>query len=413
MKNIIIKNSDRFKSVFVSVNLLLPLKEEETGKNALLAMILKKSNKLCATEKELNIKLANLYNTSLDINVEKTDNLYNIQCSMELLNIEYMTKEAVEQAKELLYAVVCMPNISEGTFDKQIFDREKASLIEKIKEERDEKRKYAIKCLEQDMFEGTDYGCYVLGTQAQISQITNEQLVKHYEYVMNNAEVVITAVGNFDNMEDFPSTLYNQIIKKCGKHTVENIKTIEDLTQKIKQREEKQEIAQSVLCIGLKLEEKDREDMYKMVVYNALLGGTPASKLFQNVREKESLAYTVRSMYNRHKKAIYMYAGIDPNNDEAAKRLMLEQVELLKQGKISELEFNAAKHSVVSGYKEIQDSKSSIAKNMLNNEIYFNSQIDIEEMITSLAMITPEEVVEIAQRIKATNIFLLGGVANV
>ena len=56
MKNIIVKNSSRFKSVFVSVNMLLPLEADKTGKNALLAMVLKKSNKMCDTEKELNIK---------------------------------------------------------------------------------------------------------------------------------------------------------------------------------------------------------------------------------------------------------------------------------------------------------------------------------------------------------------------
>ena len=60
MRDIIIKNSDRFKSVFVTVNMLLPLKAAMTGKNALLAMVLKKSNELYKTEKELERALAGL-----------------------------------------------------------------------------------------------------------------------------------------------------------------------------------------------------------------------------------------------------------------------------------------------------------------------------------------------------------------
>ena len=90
MRDIIIKNSDRFKSVFVTVNMLLPLKATMTGKNALLAMVLKKSNELYKTEKELERALAGLYDTTIDVNVEKLDNIYNIQICMELLNGKYM-----------------------------------------------------------------------------------------------------------------------------------------------------------------------------------------------------------------------------------------------------------------------------------------------------------------------------------
>ena len=194
---------------------------------------------------------------------------------------------------------------------------------------------------------------------------------------------------------------------------VKNIQVVEKYENTIQEREENQEIAQSILCIGLKLKDGNKEDMYKMAIYNALLGGTPASKMFQNVREKASLAYFAKSMYNRHKKAIYMFAGIDPNNNLPAKDIMLQQVEALRQGEISEIEFNAAKHSIISAYVEIQDSKSGIAKNALNNEIYFGHQVEIEKMIEEFNKICVEDVIDLAQKIYVTNIFLLGGVANV
>ena len=413
MKNIIIKNSDRFKSVFVSVNLLLPLEGDKTGKNALLAMVLKKSNELYKTEKELERVLASLYDTSIDVNIEKLDNLYNIQISMELLNGDYMSKGDLQKAKEILCGIICNPNINAGKFDANVFSREKATLMQKIAEERDDKKKYALECLRQDMFKGTDYGVPTLGTVEMIQQITNEDLVSHYNYVLQNAEIVVSAVGNLSGMETFPEEIHKTICEKCGKHIVENKVDVEKELKDIQERIENQEINQSVLCIGLRANDINKDDMYALMLYNSILGGTPASKLFQNVREKESLAYFARSTYNKLKQVIYMYSGVDPKNQEKAKIVMLEQLDLIKNGEVSHEEFYAAKQSLISGYNELLDSKVAISRNILNNQIYFGNDVDIQEIIEKLQRLTLQDVINVANKIKATNVFLLGGVAHV
>ena len=412
MKNIIVKNSSRFKSVFVSVNMLLPLEADKTGKNALLAMVLKKSNKLYKTEKEMERTLASLYDTTMDINVEKLDNLYNIQLAVEFLNKKYMSDAELNKIKDVIVSVICSPNIVDGKFDEAVFEREKASLIQKIAEERDDKRKYALECLRQDMFKDTDYGAPTLGTIEMVEQITNEELVKHYEYVVNTSEIFVSAVGNLNQMEEFPQDLLNALCEKCGKHTAENKKDVEKNISKPEERTELQDINQSVLCIGLKAMGVAKEDTYALMLYNAILGGTPASKLFQNVREKESLAYFARSVYNKMKQVIYMSAGVDPLNNEKAKNVMLKQLDLIKNGDITEEEFHAAKHNLISAYAELQDSKVGITRNLLSNEIYFEKEVDLEEMIQKLNDLTKQDVVNIAKKIEATNIFLLGGVVH-
>jgi len=413
MKNIIIKNSDRFKSVFVSVNLLLPLEADKTGKNALLAMVLKKSNKLYKTEKELERALASLYNTTMDVNVEKIDNLYNIQIDVGFLNKKYMSDKDLNDIREIIYSIICKPNIVDNKFDADIFNREKASLIQRLAEERDDKRKYALECLRQDMFKGTAYGMSTLGTIDMVEQITNEDLVQHYDYIINNAEIVVTAVGNLEGMQSFPEEILDALCEYCGKHIVTNAQDVEKAANILEERIENQAINQSVLCIGLKAEGVKKEESYAMILYNAILGGTPASKLFQNVREKESLAYFARSVYNKLKQVIYMSAGVDPLNNERAKTVMLEQLELIKNGEISEEEFYAAKQSLISAYTEQQDSKVAISRNLLSNELYFGYDVDLNEIIQNLQGLTKEDVVTVANKIKATNVFLLGGVAHV
>ena len=391
--------------------MLLPLEAKDTGKNALLAMVLKKSNNLYKTEKQIDRVLASLYNASIDMGIEKIDNMYNMQFSMEILNAEYMTKEELLKARNLLVAFICDPNVNNDSFDEIIVERQKASLIEKISEERDDKKRYALKRLEEDMFCATEYGASVLGTIEDIQKITAKELYTWYKEVISKAEVVVTATGNLDKMEEFPKRIYEDICETCGKHMVKNKAIVENISKDIKENIEIQQISQSVLCIGVRLYIQ-KEDMYKALVYNSLLGGTPASKLFQNVREKESLAYFAKSTYNRHKQAIYMFAGVDPIKQNKAKEVMLEQLEMLKRGDVSDVEFNAAKQSIMSAYIETKDSKAQLARQMLNNEVYFNDQISIEEMVKEINEVTLEDVIDIANKVKVTNVFILGGITN-
>lgn len=412
MKNIIVKNDNRFKSVFVSVNLLLPLVEGDMGKNALLALVLKKSSSKFKREKELEKALASAYNTSLDIFVEKVNNLYKLSIGIEFLNVKYLDKESIEEIKEIIYSIICTPNIQEGRFDENVFELEKQSLIKKIEEEKDDKRRYAIKRLEQEMFKGMAYGANTLGTVESVEKITNEELVKHLEYVLKSATLQVTAVGNMTNMEDIAEEIYTKISEYCGKDTLQIKEDVEKEITDIKTVIEKQDVNQSILCIGLVIPNTKKEDMYKSMLYSTILGGTPASKLFQNVREKESLAYFSKAQYNRQKNVIYTFSGIAPNMYEKAKEVMLKQVEILKMGDITDVEFNAAKQSLISSYKELSDTKLAQAKTLLANEIYFGRTVDFNEMIQEIEKLEKEDVIEIAEKVKVSTIYLLGGVSD-
>lgn len=412
MRNIIVLNDNKFKSVFVGVNMFLPLDGKTNSKNALLAKILKKGSSLYKTEKELEIALAKLYDTKIDVNLEKIDNMYNICFGMELLNIKYMSNEEINKAKEILVSLVCTPNFENGLFNSDLFEREKESLIEKIKEEKDDKKKYALKGLEKDMFKGTAYETSILGNIEDVQEITNEQLVHHYSYIVKNAKIVITANGNLDGMESFPKDIYEKITEVFN-GSFDSYDTNKDiLNTELIEKEEMQDIAQSILTVGLK-GKLERNDVYKAVLFNTILGGTPASKLFQNVREKESLAYFAKSKYDRFKNVIEIFAGVDPKNNDKAKKVILDQVELIKNGDITDVEFNAAKQSLISSYKELKDSKEGTIRMILNNELFFNKQVMLEDMILGFEKVTKEDVIEVANRFFVTNIFLLGGKSNV
>ena len=148
-------------------------------------------------------------------------------------------------------------------------------------------------------------------------------------------------------------------------------------------------------------------------MYNALLGGTPSSKLFQNFREKESLAYTVRSRYYRFKDIIIIYAGIQKENFKKAKIVLEKEINKIKDGDISDEEFYASKKSIISDLKEWNDSKIALAKMFISN-LFANKEnsLTLDEMIENMNKVTKQDVIDMANKISIEKIFFLGGEVN-
>lgn len=418
MNNVISKNVDKFKSVFVSVNFFLPLVKENASRNALLALVMKKANKYYESEKDLERALTSLYDAKLDIDIDKFSNSLCLKYTLECIN-GVKDIDVVDNAIGILYNTILNPKVVTNngicSFVPEVVEREKQNLFQKIMEERDNKRKYALKQLERYMFEASDYGISLLGNIDTVSGISARDLYLHYEYMLKNANIVVEAIGNLEGHENIANDIYEHILQNID--NTPSFKCERKIEQFMHRSEPKinietQEINQSVLTIGCSLGNLSVEDTYKAMVYAQVLGGSPASKLFQNVREKESLAYFAKAMYNRQKEVIYLFSGIAPQNYEKAKQVMLEQLAEIKNGNISDVELNAAKQNILFAYNDARDSKYEYAKIMLANEMYFENQIEIDEILQKISEVSRDDVIEVANKIKVEQVFLLGGIED-
>lgn len=409
MKNINLVNIKKFKSVFVNVNFLVPMSAENMSKNALLAYVLKKGNATYPTEKEISRKLAHMYNAYIDVSSEKYREYINLKFDFEYVNVGRID---FSEVVEFLVDYITNPNLVNGKFDEMIVAREKEALIERIASEKDNKKKYALEELNKMMFENDDYACSVLGDEKEISKMTSEELTLYRDFVMKESEIVINVVGNLENQEELANQLYTDLAIMLKKtRPSEIVSSIDRYTQpaKIKEKTEIQSIAQSVLAIGAKICDVEKEDMYKILVYNEILGGNPASLLFQNVREKNSLAYFAKSMYNRQRQTINIFAGIEPKNYEKAKEIMLDQFDIMRNCEFSDVQFTASVDTLVSNLKSIYDSKEDLVKMLFANEMFFGRDVTIEEMIENIEKVQKEDVINIAKKVYVDSIFCLGG----
>ncbi|MDF2866043.1 MAG: insulinase family protein [Clostridia bacterium] len=419
MEKIYKVNDSKFKSIYLSYNFTFETNKEDIPKNVITSLILSKGSKKYKTSKEIEKYLSSLYGTNFDINMEKIGDLYNIEFRLECVNKKFLpnNEDVFKNAINFLSEIIYNPKIENNEFDKIIFEREKSFIIDKINKKKDEKLRYAVLKTEEILCEKEPFGIYIYGDIKDAENVKISDIYDAYQNIINNSNISIIVSGNLSGYEDIDQYLKeifinrfnndNEIDKTLINKSVKRKFCVED----VKEIKEKIQTNQAVITIGLRVEDLEQNDFYALNVYNSILGGTPSSKLFQNVREKESLAYTTKSRYYRFKGIFIIYAGIEESNYERAKKVILDQISDMENGNISELELNSSKQSLVNDLLEWNDSKISLAKLAYTNAIN-NEKITIDELITNMKAVEIEDVVRVAKKVKLQLIYMLGGEDN-
>lgn len=416
MNNIYKINSEKFKSIYFSINFTMPVNKRQISENALLSAVLGKSNKKFKTQKEIQMYLYSLYGANFDIGIEKFGDLYNIEFRGECINKKYLPNntDVVNEVLEFLYDAIYNPNVLNGAFDEEVVEREKDFILNKIREVKDDKLRYGIRKMEELMCKDEPFSTYVYGDEEDIYKITSSDLYKRYNEVISNSCITFIISGNllgYEDIEEKVNNIFNN--KLVSKLNYKDLIYNQKLNHNQEVVEESQQTTQSVLSYGLRINNSNSNDFYKLSVYNALLGGTPSSKLFQNFREKESLAYTVRSRYYRFKDIIIIYSGIQKENYEKAKLVLENEINKIKDGEISDEEFEASKKSIISDLKEWNDSKIALSKMFISNLFSLkNDSLTLEQMVDKFEKVTKQDIIDIAGKITIEKIYFLGGENN-
>ena len=164
------------------------------------------------------------------------------------------------------------------------------------------------------------------------------------------------------------------------------------------------DVSQGNLIIGLDVNSNKTNE--EIIMYNAILGTGANSKLFQNVREKASLAYSAGSKYFRRKNMIMIKTGIEINNYEKALKIIEEQLENIKKGDISEQELESARQLIVSTSKLIPESGENLITYYYDKEM--NGEVpDLDKFINDIQKVKIEDIVDVAQDVTVDTIYFL------
>jgi predicted Zn-dependent peptidase len=406
--------TDKFKTNLIGVFITTPLKRENVTFNALIPAILKRGTQNLKTQEEISKKLENMYGTILDCGIEKTGDNHIIKFYTESLNNKFVPKNEKqnlnEEAVKIILDVIFNPLLEQNKFKKEYVDSEKNNIKILIKSKIDNKDQYAYNRCIEEMYKDKPYGLYKYGYEKDLDKINETNLYEYYLELINTAKIDIFVSGDFTEEEIIKIIENNENIKKLkereNKTIINNEETEIKEDVEIKTIQEKMDVNQGKIVIGLDIHYNKKDSKFAMCMYNVILGESATSKMFQNVREKASLAYSARSNYTRQKNNIFIRCGIEIKNYEKAIEIIKEQLEDMKQGKFTEEDIENAKKYMISGLESIPDEQDSEITYYFGQELS-SKLININEYINKIKAVQKEDIKNIAKAIKINTIYFL------
>ena len=399
---------DRFKRGRINATLIVPLDKKTAAANALLSCVLTRSCKKYPDFTSLNRKLDELYGAALYPSVSKYGDFQTVTLSVSGLDDRYALdgKSISSEITELLCSILFEPNITNGHFLEEDFQQEKRQLIENIDAEFNDKRSYAIRRCIEIMCRDELFSISRFGSREDVAALTQENIYKAWKSLLDNARAELCMLGSTPYekaLEGFKKYFDGKPRKMTG-----STKIISDVGE-VKRIVETEEIVQSKLVMGFRSAyPKTVRERIANTLMSMILGGTPTSKLFQNVREKQSLCYYSSSNVNNNKGIMLIDSGVETDNIEKTESAVMEQITALVHGNVTDEELLSAKKALKNLYISTMDSLSAMHAWYMGSVLssLFASPLEEAEIVDD---ITKEEVVELANRIKLDTVFSLIG----
>lgn len=405
--------TDLFKTNMVSVIITVPLTRENVTKNALIVSMLRRGTGNLKTQAEISKELENLYGAAFECGIDKYGDNQILRFYIDSINDKFAlnNEEILKNTIHILLDIICNPLMENGKFKEEYLRVEKENLSRIIKSKIDDKDLYAYEECIAKMYGDQGFGLYKYGYIEDLQDINADNLTEHYHNLIQNSKIDLFISGDFDekNLEDI--LVKNENISKL-KPRIENYILNNEFTESKPQVEniaeitEKMDVTQGKLVIGLDVDLHTDKAQFKTLLYNIVLGSGANSLLFQNVREKESLAYSIRSLYVKQKANIFIRAGIEMPNYERAINLIKEQLEIMKRGEFTDESLESAKEFVKAGIIAIETEQDTGIIYYIGQEISKTSTT-LEEYIKNIEEITREDIIEVANNVNINTIYFL------
>ena len=417
MKNINLKKgvdihiieAPKFKTNLLSVYLYIPLKRETITKAALLPSVLKRGCTAYPTLKDISCHLDDMYSASASAGVRTKGDGEVLFFTAEYISDKYVGENLTVPIAEFLKEIIFSPLTENGGFNKSYTESEKINLRNAIQGLYNDKKEYAeFKCREA-MFGKNGCGMFEVGYEEDLDDITPQNLYEFYTDVLNTAKVDIFVSGtaNEQTINDITRILGPLFKPRDAEYILPGIKEYKrDAIQKIT---EDADVVQSKLCMGLICNvEPTSDEYYSLILANSIFGGTPFSKLFNNVREKLSLAYYAFSRTARFDGYMMISSGIQTENYQKAYDEIMVQFDKMINGEIEDSEINAAKNYMHNAYTAMEDSLKRMEDYWLSQTIMGTNQ-NISDLLNGISAVTKDDIISVMKKVKFDTIYFLKG----
>ncbi len=285
-------------------------------------------------------------------------------------------------------------------FDPAEMEKERKVILEEIKGVEDAPDDYIHELFTAAVWPDTALGRPILGTRDTIRSLTHADILAYIERSYSPKEIVISVAGNFEHAQLIE--LLERSFGRLARAGEPKLEVTPDfhhvVTVKRKQLEQVQ------LCLGCRGLYYTHEDRWTASALNAVLGSSMSSRLFQEVREQNALAYSIYSYVTSYRDTglLTVYAGMDPTNALEVIRLTVRELKRIREEGITPAEERRVKNQIKGSLILSLESSNSHMSRLARQEIYFGKYISIDDIIKHVEKVTAEQVQELARSLFST-----------
>ena len=400
---------NRFKQGALSFQLVRPMAGGEASLNALIPAILLRGTKKHPDLRSITMHLDDLYGAAVGTMVRRVGDWQTtgLACGMMDDRFALPGDKVLEPMIDFLRELLLEPCLEDGVFRADFVESEKKNLIATIESDLNDKRVYAMNRMLRNMCRADALGIPRLGYTEWVAAATPESLYSHYRKILRESRIDICYVGSA------PSWQVANLLKPILNALDRDYKALPEQTPfhdaGPSNEVEYMDVTQAKLCMGYTTPITiGAEEFAAMQVMNSIFGAGMTSKLFQNVREKLSLCYSIGTSYYGAKGLVTLSAGIDAADEEKAKAEIAAQLDAMCRGEITEGEMAAAREAILSGLRGIHDSPGAI-ENWYASSALSGLPWTPAEYMERIAAVTAEQVADAAKKLTLHTTYILKG----
>ncbi len=285
-----------------------------------------------------------------------------------------------------------------STFNPIEMEREREVILQEIYMMEDTPDDNLHTLFNELFWDGHPIGRPILGTGKTVSAISKETILHYIEKTYIPEEILIVAAGNVDHekMVSFFRPLFESVSKNGGSNSDRSAPPV----SKGGFSTHPKTLEQVHVCLGGAAPSQLDEQRFACAVFNAILGGNMSSRLFQEIREKRGLAYSVYSFLSTYVDAglLGIYAATEARHLNRLLQTIQKEIRKLCTGNLTAGEVAAAKDHIIGGIYLGSESADNRMMRMAKNEFTFGRYVDYEELVSSLKQVGRDDVVAVARR---------------
>ena len=299
----------------------------------------------------------------------------------------------------------------QSVFDQVEVEREREVILQEINMVEDTPDEYVHILFNKNFWDGNSLGRPIFGNVQTVKSFTREMILEYLNRGYHPDRIVLTAAGNVNHQEFLE--LVGPAFSNIERHGHNFDRTPPRANSRVDLYP--RDIEQIHLCLGTRGTSLHEKERYCCSILNVILGGSMSSRLFQEVRERRGLAYSIYSFLSSQTDTGMMgiYGAVRPDNIKETLELIRQELIRFKREPISDTELRAAKEHIKGGIYLAAENTDNRMSRLAKNEMIFNRFVTYEEIEADLERVTVEDIQALAQQIfqpEVMSLVLLGQV---